>query len=164
MAKHLEKYPNSYVIANNLLITAILVTAFLGMRDLFNGLFSFIHAGVALLFILVILRWVVCTDCYYHGKKCCTGWGILAAWLFKKGKKSEKLQKFLILFHWVFWFTIVPVLVIIYLSIVSFSYVRLIYLGFFIILQIISTKFRKVCCFQCYHKNDCPGSAYSKKK
>jgi len=164
MAEYFEKYPTSYVLANNLLIAAILSTAYLGMKDLFAGVFSKVYVLVSLLFILVILRWAMCTNCYYYGKKCNTGWGILTAWLFKKGKKSEKVQKWLVLFHWVFWFAILPVLVMVYLSLTSFSYVRLVYLGIFIILQIISNKFRKVCCFHCYHKNNCPGSAYSKKK
>lgn len=35
---------------------------------------------------LVLLPFIRCTKCYYYGKRCNTGWGLLAAFMFPKGE------------------------------------------------------------------------------
>ena len=55
----LEEYPKSSIILGNLAFAIIMVG--------------------------VVLRKLVCTNCYYYGKWCSTGWGKLSALLFKKG-------------------------------------------------------------------------------
>ena len=80
----LEKYPDSLIIFSNLVMAL-----WIGLGTLacwfFYPLAAWIYLLVAVLMVGVILRKLVCTNCYYYGKWCATGWGKLAALFFKQG-------------------------------------------------------------------------------
>lgn len=84
----LEEYPWSVVIMENL---EIAVWIFLG-TFLIAGLsekLGIVYLSTALLMILVIMRKLLCTRCYYYGKRCHVGWGKISAAFFKQGDISE---------------------------------------------------------------------------
>lgn len=80
----LEKYPASVISFSNLVMAL-----WIGLGTLacwfFYPLAAWIYLPVAVLMVSVILRKLVCTNCYYYGKWCATGWGKLAALFFKQG-------------------------------------------------------------------------------
>ena len=80
----LEEYPRWLVITGNLLM---LLWIGLGTAAcyFFNHIAAWIYLVVALLLVFVVLRKLVCTNCYYYGKRCASGWGKLASLMFKKG-------------------------------------------------------------------------------
>lgn len=46
---------------------------------------AWIYLAVAVVMVWVVLRRLVCVNCYYYGKWCGTGWGRLSAVFFKQG-------------------------------------------------------------------------------
>ena len=44
---------------------------------------------VAMSMVTVVMRKLVCTNCWYYGKWCSTGWGKLASLMFSKGDESK---------------------------------------------------------------------------
>jgi hypothetical protein len=85
--KFYENYPIRIVMLSNLVSLII------------YGLSCFIMFQLGLIFSVLFLVYVValeyrlvryhCTDCYYHGRTCGFGKGIISSWLFKKGDDSR---------------------------------------------------------------------------
>jgi len=80
----LEEYPRSTVIAGNLIMLGWIALGTVACY-FFNPVAAWIFLAVALLLVFIVLRKLVCTNCYYYGKWCATGWGKLSALMFKKG-------------------------------------------------------------------------------
>ena len=51
----------------------------------FNPIAAWVYLPVAVVMVFVVLRRLVCVNCYYYGKRCPIGWGKLAALMFKQG-------------------------------------------------------------------------------
>jgi len=51
----------------------------------FHPIAAWIYLAVALLMVFVVMRRLVCVNCYYYGKRCPIGWGNVAAAMFKQG-------------------------------------------------------------------------------
>jgi len=65
----LDEYPVGTVIAANLVMLA-----WIGIGTVccyfFNKVAAWVYLGAALLLIYVVLRRLVCVNCYYYGKRC----------------------------------------------------------------------------------------------
>jgi len=84
----LEEYPWSVVLIENLVLAIwiLLGTILIAQFSLLIGL---IYMVSALVMILVVMRKLICTCCYYYGKNCHVGWGKISSLLFKQGKIEE---------------------------------------------------------------------------
>jgi hypothetical protein len=84
----LEEYPKSGIILGN-----VMMLLWIGLGTaacwFFNPLAAYIYFPVALITVFGVLRWLVCTNCYYYGRWCPTGWGKLAALLFAQGSIAK---------------------------------------------------------------------------
>lgn len=80
----LEEYPKAGIILANLAMVLWLVLGTIASW-FFSPVAAALYALVAVLMVFFALRKLVCTNCYYYGKWCGTGWGKLAALFFKKG-------------------------------------------------------------------------------
>lgn len=84
----IEEFPLSKAVMGNILMLVWMGLGFWGIWFI-SPLFAWIYLGMGLLMVYVILRKMVCTSCYYYGKRCAIGWGKLASMLFKKGDVSK---------------------------------------------------------------------------
>lgn len=50
---------------------------------------AWLYLAFAIIMVGVVLRRLVCVDCYYYGKWCATGWGKLSALMFAKGDERR---------------------------------------------------------------------------
>ena len=79
-----EQFGMASVILGNL---AMLIWIGLGLAAcwFFNPIAAWVYLPVAVLLVFVVMRRLVCVNCYYYGKRCPIGWGKLAALMFKQG-------------------------------------------------------------------------------
>jgi hypothetical protein len=82
-----EEYPVSKAIVGNILMLVWMGLGFWGIQFI-SPLLAWIFLSTGLLMVFIVLRKLVCTSCYYYGKRCAIGWGKLAAMMFKKGDVS----------------------------------------------------------------------------
>ncbi len=80
----LEEYPRVGIILGNLVMVLWIILGTIACW-FFYPLAVWIYLPFALIMVFVVLRKLVCTNCYYYGKWCGTGWGKLAALFFKQG-------------------------------------------------------------------------------
>ncbi|RPI76111.1 MAG: hypothetical protein EHM45_13890 [Desulfobacteraceae bacterium] len=85
----LEEFPLSRIILTNALMLLWIVLGTLACSFL-NRVLAWAYAAAAILLILVIMRKIICSNCYYYNKWCSSGWGKLSAQLFSQGD----VQKF----------------------------------------------------------------------
>jgi len=80
----IENYPKTTVVLANL---AMLIWVALGTISCWflAPIAAWIYLPLAVIMVWVVLRRLVCVDCYYYGKWCGTGWGKLSAVFFKQG-------------------------------------------------------------------------------
>jgi len=83
-----EEYRMRMVVLGNLVM---LVWIALGTIScyFFNHVVAWVFLGAALLSVYVLLRRLVCVNCYYYGKRCAAGWGKLSALMFKQGRIED---------------------------------------------------------------------------
>ncbi len=83
-----EQYGLSSIILGNLVM---LVWIGLGAACcwFFNPIAAWVYLPVAVVMVFVVLRRLVCVNCYYYGKRCPSGWGKLAALMFKQGSMDK---------------------------------------------------------------------------
>jgi len=125
---------------------------------------AWVFLAFALIMVGVVLRKLVCTNCYYYDKWCSTGWGKLAALMFSKGdedKFSTSLgQKLAPITYGIL--TVVP---IIFLVTALFDTDRLLIQKILVLVLLIAVSFysstsdRKKSCADCRMRPYCPGSA-----
>ena len=84
----LENFPLSRVIFGN---SMMLVWIGLGTIACWfvYPLVAWLYLAAALIMIFVVLRKLVCTNCYYYGKQCALGWGKISALFFSQGSIEE---------------------------------------------------------------------------
>lgn len=156
----LEEFPVSTIILEN---TTLLLWILAGsyLCYVFMPIIAYTYLAYGLSMVLVIMRILVCKNCYYHGKKCHTGWGKLSALYTKKGK----IEKFgcgaggavIPVFYGSM--ALLPLILAVIVLINNFSIATLITLLVFLpIVYLSSTGFRKKACVQCKMKEICPGS------
>ena len=84
----LEEYPRSSIIIGNLTMAAWIALGTIGCWFL-STLGAWLYLAFAIIMVGVVLRRLVCADCYYYDKWCATGWGKLAALMFAKGEEKN---------------------------------------------------------------------------
>ncbi|MHA1145443.1 MAG: alpha/beta fold hydrolase [Candidatus Helarchaeota archaeon] len=92
----LGKYSIFTVLFTNGILIISLVIGFIGLYPL--NIFGFPHVsiifvGLVMFMHLYLLRKVLCTKCVYHGKRCHTGWGLIAGKFFMKGNIEDFTKK-----------------------------------------------------------------------
>jgi hypothetical protein len=156
----LEEYPRWLVITGNLLM---LVWIGLGTAAcyFFNPVAAWIYLAAAPLLVFVVLRKLVCTNCYYYGKRCASGWGKLAALMFRSGdierfndsagiKLAGGLYGLL---------TLVPLVLGTVAAVRDFSVVKVVVLVALLLIGFYSgTIGRRKSCAQCKMRKYCRGS------
>lgn len=120
------------------------------------------YLATALVTVGLALRKLVCTNCYYYGKRCATGWGKLSALLFRKGPienfstsvgiKVAPLTYGLL--------SLVPLVLVIAAMLWGFTWAKLA-----VLLALLGVSFysgaiaRRKACAGCKMSTICPGSA-----
>ncbi len=157
----LEEYPLSVVVKENTAIALWLILGTLIISQV-SCIIGSLYLICALSMILVVMRKLLCTHCYYYGKVCHVGWGKLAALLFPKGEITQfstcKGQKAAPIFFAAL--ALIPVIFSLISLIIKFKFYKLPLIAVLIGTIIYSSVFaRKKSCMQCKMKTICPGSA-----
>jgi uncharacterized membrane protein len=83
-----EEYPLRTVILNNVAFAAVLVAGTVACW-LISPVFGVVYLVTFIVLVYGVLRRISCTRCYYYGKRCASGWGLLAARCFSRGNIEE---------------------------------------------------------------------------
>ena len=157
----LEEYPKAGIFFGNLLMLLWIALGTIGCWFLFP-LAAWIYLTFAIVMIGIVLRKLLCTNCYYYNKWCCMGWGKLSALLFKKGN-IEKFntsigQKLAPVTYGIL--TLMPLILIIISLIQKFTPPKIIILLLLLLVSFYSgTVSRKKTCAKCKMRLMCAGSA-----
>lgn len=159
--KGLEKYSLLGAIGQNLFFVFYFSVAFIGMYSLQIAKFPIVSVvyiiflGIMLIF---VLRKHSCTHCFYYEKVCGTGWGKLAACLFKKNSGNYELGGKLAGVTWMLamFFPLIGMIITLVLN--WFSIPIILLLVIFIILSGVNFFIHKKSCERCKMRFICPGS------
>ena len=157
----LDEYPMSIVIIENLFIFLWLVVGTILCRA-FSQLAGWLYLAFGLIMVLVVMRILVCKNCYYHGKQCHTGWGKLSAVYCKQGELNRFGCGIDGVTPPIFYglMALAPLIFGIISMVQSFLISTMIVLIIFLLIVVISSfVLRKKACAICKMKNLCPGSA-----
>ncbi len=161
-----EEYPYSIVISQNLFFLLYFGTGFAGMLSLkiFEiPLISILYAIFIVVMLLFVLRKHLCTNCYYYGKRCSTGWGKLSSLMFKEKSGNYELGIKLANITWAL-ATLTPIIGIIISLFINFSGYKLALLLLFVVLTPVNFLFHKNSCKRCKLRNICPASMSKEKR
>ncbi|MBU1535442.1 hypothetical protein KKF84_08975 [Myxococcota bacterium] len=157
----LEEYPRATVFIENLLFVLWLgVGAFLCWT--FLPLIAWIYLGFGVTMMLFVMRIAVCKNCYYHNKRCHTGWGKLSALYCRHGEITNFCRGVAGALIPAFYGSIalVPMVLGVIAMVKQFSVVKLsAFIVFLFIITMSSVILRKKSCDTCKMKLICPGSA-----
>ena len=157
----LEEYPKSNIILGNFLMLLWIALGTISCWFL-HPLVTWLYLASAIIMVFVVLRKLVCTDCYYYDKWCCMGWGKLSALFFKKGK-VEKFSNTLGLKLAPLTYgllSLIPIILIVISLFQEFSLFKIIVLILLLLISFYSGVIgRKKSCAKCKMRLTCPGSA-----
>ncbi len=161
----LEEYPKGLIVFGNFVIVFWLILGAVACW-FFYPILGLVYLITAFILVYIVLRRLVCINCYYYDKWCGIGFGKISAIMFKKGrieafptsiglKLAPATYGLLI---------IVPPILLIVSIVQGFSWYKVILL-FLLILVLIYTwgVGRKALCMQCKMNMICPGSGVKKK-
>lgn len=163
----LEEYPKSSVIVGNLAMAAWIALGTIGCWFL-TPLGAWIFLAFALIMVGVVLRKLVCTDCYYYGKWCGIGWGKLSALMFPKGNE-ERFGTSLGLKLAPITYKLLTAVPLVFLITSMFDTSRLLVPKIIVLVLLLAVSFysgtigRKKGCAACKMRLVCPGSAVKEK-
>ena len=156
----LEKHPLKTVVLSNLAMIIWIALGTLSCWFLYP-LAAWIYLALALIMVGFVLRKIVCTNCYYYGKWCSTGWGKLSALLFKEGE-MEKFSKSIgvriapLVYGLM---SLVPAILLIVSLVREFTVPKIIILACLLLITVYSAFIsRRKGCANCKMKLVCPGS------
>ena len=86
--KGLEEYPKGRMILGNIIMLLWIALGTIACWY-FYSLVAWVYLVFALIMVYVVLRKLVCTNCYYHDKWCGLGWGKLSALIVQEGKEKR---------------------------------------------------------------------------
>ncbi|NQT31440.1 MAG: hypothetical protein HQ588_03820 [Deltaproteobacteria bacterium] len=156
----LEEHPKATIILGNLVMMLWIALGTIACWFL-HPLLGWLYLAAALIMVGVVLRKLVCTNCYYYGKWCGTGWGKLSALFFKKGE-MEKFStsigvKLAPLTYGLL--SLIPIVLIVISIIKEFTVFKIIVLALLLLVSVYSGFLsRKKGCANCKMKLACPGS------
>jgi hypothetical protein len=162
----LEEHPKSRIVFGN---TVMLFWFVLGAIACwyFYPVLGVVYFIVAFIMVYIVLRKVVCVNCYYYDKWCGLGWGKLAAAMFKKGKIEDFPKSIGVKLAPATYgvLMIVPMILLIVSIIQLFSWYKVCVLVLLLLVSFYSGGIsRKFSCSQCKMNVICPGSAIKKEK
>ncbi|MCK4532729.1 hypothetical protein KAU39_02995 [bacterium] len=116
----------------------------------------------AIIMVGVVLRKLLCTNCYYYSKWCCLGWGRVSALFFKEGNiKKFNIgygQKLAPLTYGLL--TVIPLIFLVVSIFQEFVIFKVIILILLLLVSIYSGVInRKKTCVKCRMRLICPGCA-----
>lgn len=161
----LEEYPKAGMVLGNLVMILWIASGTIACWFL-HPLAAWIYLALAVITVGIVLRKLVCTNCYYYDKWCGTGWGKLAALLFKQGS-IEKFDtsigvKLAPLTYGLL--TLVPLVLIIISMVQGFTIPKLVVLLLLLLVSVYSGALsRKKGCANCRMRLICPGCAVKNK-
>jgi len=157
----LNEYSWTTVVSENLVLAIwiLLGSILISQISLITGLAYMIFA---LVMILVVMRKLVCTHCFYYGEKCHVGWGKISSALFEKGEIEEFSscagQKVAPLLYGLL--AIIPVIFGIISMVSAFSILKCVLFILMVGAILYSSIFaRRKSCAKCKMKIVCAGSA-----
>ena len=157
----LEEYPRSSAILGNLVMLLWFTLGTIACWFL-SPLLAWIYLGFALVMVYVVLRKLVCVNCYYYGRWCSIGWGKLCALMFESGDIHDFDrsigQRLAPATYGVL--SLVPLILLIVSLVLAFSPSKLVVLLLFLLVCGYSaTAGRKRACADCKMRLTCKGSA-----
>ena len=157
----LETYPKSGAILGNFVMLLWMALGTIACRFV-SPLAGWLYLAFALGMVYVVLRKLVCTNCYYYDKWCAIGWGKLAARLFKQGKIEHFSTCAGIKIAPATYgaLTLIPLVLLIISLVQQFSLPKIAVLILLLLISFYSgTVSRKKSCARCKMRLICPGSA-----
>lgn len=157
----LEAYPKSGAILGNLVMLVWMTLGTIACRFV-SPLAGWLYLAIALGMVYVVLRKLVCTNCYYYDKLCAIGWGKLAARFFKPGKieNFSTCAGIKIAPATYGALTLIPVVLLVISLFQQFTWTKILVLVFLLLISFYSgTISRKKSCARCKMRLVCPGSA-----
>ncbi len=159
--KGVEQYPPGAILLNNLVMVVWILLGTVACW-LVNPLVAWMFLALAVLMIYVVLRKLVCTNCYYYDRWCHMGWGKLSALMFKKGDPQKfstsagiKMAPFVYGA-----LTVIPIILLLISMVTNFTQLKLTLLILILAVGFYSgTISRKKTCANCKMRLVCPGSA-----
>lgn len=160
--KGIESISAPGIIVNNALIIVWILLGAIACKYI-SIYAAYIYAAYSVTIVFLVLRKLVCTNCYYYDKWCYLGWGKLSAKLFKKGKMEAFDSSVGIKIAPLVYgsLTLIPILALsisAYNKTIQTSTFLYIFTGI-AVLSIYEALSRKKICSQCKMKFVCPGSA-----
>ncbi len=155
---YFDEYPMEFVGPKVGVIATYILICLFAIGNAFNGWVAFMYLLVFLGAIYGGFARVACPSCFYFGKRCSTGTGLVAARLYKKGNSKNfeaDYKKGAIIAYTVY---LLPIL---------FGFIGLITSGTFLaqlillvlmlaVLMLVFVLHRKQACHNCYNKSFCP--------
>jgi C4-dicarboxylate transporter len=156
----LEEHPKATIILGNLVMMIWIASGTIACWFL-HPLIAWIYLAAAIIMVGVVLRKLVCTNCYYYDKRCGLGWGKLAALFFKEGD-MEKFStsigvKLAPLTYGLL--SLIPIVLVVISIVQEFTVPKIIVLAVLLLVSFYSGFLsRKKGCANCKMKLACPGS------
>ncbi|TES92873.1 MAG: hypothetical protein E3J87_03730 [Candidatus Cloacimonadota bacterium] len=156
-----EEFPKAGIILGNFMMFLWIALGIIACWFLYP-LVAWIYLSLAIVMVYIVLRKLVCTNCYYYDKWCAMGWGKLSARFFKKGNIERfntnigiKLAPFTYGL-----LSLIPLILIIISLIQKFSIYKIIVMFLLLLVSFYSGAIgRKKNCANCRMRLICPGSA-----
>ncbi len=161
----LEQYPLRTVVSQNLFFIVYFGLGTVGVWSLKIKTIPIVSISYILFLvtmIIFVLRKHLCTNCYYYNKRCSTGWGKLAAIMFKKNSGNYKLGVRLAGITWGL-ATIIPIIGMILILAFNFKLTILINFSLFLLLTPLNFIIHKNSCLKCKMRGICPASMAKKR-
>ena len=158
--KGLEKYPMSTIVFGNIMMLLIMVIGTVAVWYLLYW-WAWLYLAFSLIMVYIVLRRLVCRNCYYYDNWCALGWGKISAKMFKKGNledfaKSPGLKIAPAVYGLMMF---IPIIATIISIILVFDYMKVGVLILLILFSIYSAGIgRKAACSKCKMNLSCPGS------
>jgi len=156
----LEQHPKATITLANVAM-AIWIASGAAACWFLHPIIAWVYLAVAPITVGVVLRKLVCTNCYYYGKWCGTGWGKLAALFFKEGEmerfgKSTGVKLAPAVYGLL---SLIPLVLIVVSIVQEFSVAKIIVLAVLLLVSVYSAFLsRRKGCTNCKMKLACPGS------
>jgi hypothetical protein len=156
----LDEYPLGTVVIENLfMVLWLMIGTYLCW--LLKPVVAWGYLVFGLVMVLAVMRVLVCRNCYYHGKRCHTGWGKVSALYCNQGEISGFGCGVGGAIIPVFYGSIalVPLVLGVISTVKDFSLIKIgVLVGFLVIVIMSSVTLRKKSCGVCKMKGVCPGS------
>jgi len=162
----LEKYSFMQILTSNLFVIIWLTLGALACWY-FYSLFGLVYLIASFVLVYVVLRKLVCVNCYYYDKWCAIGFGKFSAIMFKKGRiEAFPTSIGMKLAPAIYGLLIIVPLVLLLLSIIEgFSWCKFVVFVLLLLVSVYNFGIgRRILCSQCKMNIICPGSMVKKKK